>query len=114
MDERLKRYRPAGPSPELRARILEARAEPRAWLWAAAALIFCLAGAHMLTSRLVQRQLDPVAGVQVSEGREVFVRQMLEETADAERLAALVLFDEQLMRRLPPVGEAATVAGEPR
>ena len=50
----LKRYRPVGPDPGLRGRILARAAPRRAWPWAAAAaaLLAATAGFHAATARL--------------------------------------------------------------
>jgi hypothetical protein len=54
----LRRYRPAGPRPDLRARILaDAAPVPRSWPWAAAAaaLLAMVCFTHLLTGSLYER-----------------------------------------------------------
>lgn len=66
IEELLQRYRPAAPSPELRARVLAQRAD-RAWPWvaAAAAVLFAAAllrvGAGIQMERAYEPPVDPAA-----------------------------------------------------
>lgn len=69
LEDLLRRYRPVGPPPELRARIAAAAAAaPRTWPWAAAAAAL-LAGVcviHLSTRSVYDRIGESVAPVHVS------------------------------------------------
>ena len=94
LDDLLRHVRPAGPPPELRARILGARRSPRAWPWAvaAAALLALTVGLQvstMRTSRAITRAVAPVQA----------------EGSDLTELRAALEDDELLLRQAEALTE---------
>ena len=98
LDELLRRYRPAGPPPELRARVL--RAEPMnrpAWPWAAAAaiLLATICAMHVSTRRVyddVRRglvatdvTLDQLPALSFAVGDDRLLRERIETDLRLER-----------------------------
>jgi hypothetical protein len=68
IEELLRRYRPLGPTPELRAHVMSPPVDARrAWPWlaAAAALLAVVAGLNVATERLTGSWAEPLADHQV-------------------------------------------------
>jgi hypothetical protein len=100
LEDTLRRYRPRGPRPELRERILAARRQ-RIWPWAAAA------AGLLLSTQL----LDFAARREVAEANEVVgpaaaalvaddLTERLGGDAPARELAELIVFEQQLLNEL--------------
>jgi hypothetical protein len=113
VDSLLRRYRPAGPSEELRARCLApARAHlRRTWPWAtaAAALLAITLSLHIAATRASARisvpaPSDPAADAVVS------LTEILGGTPEARALAEAMVFEDRI--RLARAGSDAVVTPE--
>ena len=99
IDDLLRRYRPVGPPPELRGRILATRRVERVWPWAsaAAALLVSTLALHVAAR-------DEATGVDLKLGPEAAVR-VVDDLTDrlggdegARQLAEFILLEQQVRR----------------
>jgi hypothetical protein len=95
----LRRYRPAGPSPELRARVLAAPPVARTWPWAAAAALLLAA---TIVLQLARVQMDETS--EPVDPREAAELQVLVEMLGGEERALdearRMMWERQLRARV--------------
>ena len=109
-EDLLRKYRPVGPPADLRARVLVP--ERAAWPWAvaAAALFAIIAGFHGAT-RTLGHAIDVARPPTIEPATRVaHITDELGGGELARREATLIVLEEEIERRLPPV----TAAGVPR
>lgn len=105
-EDLLRKYRPVGPRPGLRARILAP--ERRAWPWAAAAaalvaLTIALQSATRSTAvDVIDVPMEPFE----FDARVAYLTQIMGGGEDARRVAMLTVTDEEIRMRLAPIGGA--------
>ena len=99
LDELLRRYRPTGPPPELRARVLEGAAAPRArtWPWAAsaAALLAATIYLHAAATR-IRAEADIIAPANSEAQAVALLSAILGDDAAARAMAEVIVATEQV------------------
>jgi len=102
IEDLVRRYRPIGPSAQLRERILATGPIQRIWPWASAAavllvsaLTFRVAAGHKVASADVR--VGPADAVRIADE----LTGMLGGGADARELAEFILIEQQLRREAP-------------
>ena len=105
----LRKYRPVGPPPRLRARLVEGDA--RAWPWAAAAAALLAMGVGLHAATRAGADATSVGidlGITI-EDRVRYLTQMMGGSEEARRLAVLRVSREETLMRLstpePPLAE---------
>ena len=112
-EDLLRKYRPAGPPPDLRQRVCGGESlggaalygPPRlAWPWAvaAAALLAWTIGIHLQTLALAANALGQRPDRLSVDTRVAALTEALGGSEDARRTALLLVAKEELERRLPP------------
>ena len=113
-EDLLRRYRPVGPFPGLRSRVVIGARPAWPWAVAAAALLVATLVLHARTSSLAANIVEPSSAVWPPEVRIDYIAGMLGGGPDANRAAALIVMEEEIRAALPPVAPAAAAAEGPR
>jgi hypothetical protein len=109
-EDLLRKYRPVGPPPRLRARVVEGDAPAWPWAAAAAALLLVALSFHLATSSLgLAESMQEPFGV---EARIAYIAERLGGSEAARETATWIVMEEEVRRALPAVSSAAgTVEG---
>ena len=108
LDDLFRRVRPAGPPPDLRARILSAQPARRAWPWAAAAaaLLAIVVGLQWSAGEL-RRDIRPAAVVSGVEDSEMAtLRELFGLTDDEMRVLAMKREFDRMLAPAAAQGQA--------
>ena len=104
IEELLRRYRPAGPPSQLRARVTAPMPAQRIWPWAAAAAVLLLS---LMTLRISARSetanADLQFGPDAADRAVEELSQLLGDTVDARAVAASIVMEEQLRALTAPM-----------
>jgi hypothetical protein len=105
-EELLRKYRPVGPPPDLRTRILVPERAAWPWATAAAVLLAVTFGFQIATSRLDIPQETTGKEPFDDDARIAYATEVLGGGEENRRIATLIVFEERMRQSLPAVAAA--------